>query len=106
LSEVQLREAGTCRALLDSFAQFVKPTDIVAGWGTYSLNLFAKAGGVLGEKLDVRAVGQRLMNKKLGALEVAAAAVGEPSEPLAQGRAGARLAALAQIVTHWRSTFA
>ena len=106
LTEEQLQTAGSRTALLESFAQFLRPTDIVAGWGTYSLNLFAQAGGVLGEKLDLRAVGQRLTNKKLGTLENAAAAVGAPAEPLARGRAGTRLAAMAHIVTHWRSTFA
>lgn len=105
LTEAQLRSGRPRSALLASFARWTRPTDILATWGYYTPNLFAAAGGTLSERLDLRAVGQRLLNKKLGSLETAAAAVGPPNEPLGHGRGGARLAALAQLVTHWRSTF-
>lgn len=99
LTEAQLRNAGSRSALLAAFAQFVKPTDIIGSWGTYSTKLFVAAGGSINERIDLRGVGQRLLNKKLGPLEESAV------EPLGFGRAGARLAALAQLVAEWRSTF-
>ena len=103
LAEEALLAAPPRRALLDAFARFARDGDIIAAWGHYSTNLFVAAGGTLGEHLDLRAVAQRLANKKLGGIEPYAASLGEPRAPLAAGRAGARLAALAQIVEHWRA---
>jgi DTW domain-containing protein YfiP len=99
LTEAQLQSAGSRDALLAAFAEFVKPTDIIGSWGTYSWKLFTAAGGTITERIDLRGVGQRLRNRKLGPLDESA------GEPLGLGRAGARLAALHQLVTSWRSTF-
>jgi DTW domain-containing protein YfiP len=106
LSEEQLRTAGTRASLLAAFAGFVRPTDVIASWGHYATNLFVEAGGELTDRLDLRALGHRLLNKKMGSLEDAAAAVGPPLAPLGHGRAGRRLAAVTQLVAHWRATFA
>ena len=90
--------------LLGAFAKFTRPADLIASWGHYSPNLFAAAGGGESERVDLRALGQRLANKKIGSLEDAAATVGPPESPIGKGRAGRRLAALAQLVRHWRAT--
>lgn len=105
LTEAQLRSGGTQTQLVDAFSQWMRPTDIVGSWGTYSPKLFIAAGGALRERIDLRYIGQRLTNKKLGSLEDAAAALG-PITPVGLGRGGARLAALAKLVEHWRSTYA
>jgi len=104
LTEAQLRAAPSRAALYEAFARFSRPTDIIGAWGHYATNLFRESGGTLGESIDLRATAQRLANKKLGSIEQFAAALGAPRTPLADGRAGSRLAALAQIVEHFQST--
>lgn len=99
LTEAQLRAAGPRSALLAAFAAFLKPTDVLGSWGSYTPKIFRAAGGILGDRIDLRHVGQRLTNKKLGPLDESSV------EPLGLGRAGARLAALAQLVADWRSNF-
>jgi DTW domain-containing protein len=105
LPEEALRSAGTRGSLLAAFSTFIRPTDVIASWGHYSTNLFIASGGALTERLDLRALGHRLTNKRMGSLETVAATVGPPVQPLGKGRAGIRLAALSQLVTHWRATF-
>lgn len=105
LDEHQIRVADRGAQLVAAFARFSRPTDIIASWGHYGPRLFLDAGGELGEVLDLRALAQRITNRKLGALEAAAATVGEPRAPLGKGRGGRRLAALVQLVEHWRTTF-
>lgn len=104
LAEELLRGGGTIAELLEAFGRFVRPADVVGAWGTYGLSLFTAAGGVLPEAIDLRAVGQRLMHRKLGTIETYAASIeGEaPALPLA-GRGGQRLAMLAKIVASWRA---
>jgi hypothetical protein len=99
LSEAAL--VGSRAALYEAFAKFLRPTDIVGAWGYYGLNLYEAA---LPERIDLRAVIQRVVNKKLGGIEPFAASLGAPMSPLGAGRGGARLAALAQIVSHYSST--
>jgi hypothetical protein len=103
LSEDALR--GGCRrtVLVEAFAQWSRPTDIAGAWGHYGLNLMAAAGGAVSERLDLRALAQRLANRKLGGLEDHAVSFGPVTEPLADGRAGVRLAALVQIIDRWRT---
>lgn len=105
LDEQTLLAAPPREALLAAFAQWLRPTDIVAAWGHYGFGLYTSGGGSLGEQLDLRALAQQLTNKKLGPLEAYAGSVGPPCPPLGQGRAGRRLAALAQVVEHLRATF-
>jgi DTW domain-containing protein len=94
--------AGSRGALFEAFAQFVKPTDIVAGWGHYATNLYASSGGTLGERFDIREIAQRLLNKKLGGIEQFGASLGLDVARIGHGRGGARLAALAGIVEYVR----
>lgn len=91
--------------LVEAFARWSRPTDIVASWGHYGPNLYAAAGGSIGERLDLRALAQQLTNKKLGPLEGYAESLGPPAAPLGAGRGGRRLGALVQIVEHLRATF-
>jgi DTW domain-containing protein YfiP len=89
--------------VIAAFNRWLRPTDIVATWGYYSPDLVLAAGGSLGERLDLRFTAQRLLHRRLGSLEDFAASLG-PSAPLAAGRAGRRLGALAQIVASWRAS--
>ena len=103
LSDEAVRGAPPLDVLLAAFTRFARPTDVFLAWGHYGPELFAKGGGVVPELIDMRAVAQRLANRKFGNLEAAAATVGPPRAPLATGRAGRRLAALAQLLEHWRA---
>ena len=103
LAEATLLAAPPRAALLAEFARFVRASDVIVAWGHYSPDLFAASGGVLpGERLDLRAEGQRLTNVKLGTLEEHAATLGGFSA-WAPGRGGRRIAALATVVHHLRA---
>jgi DTW domain-containing protein YfiP len=95
---------GESRArLLERFAAFLKPTDILCMWGHYAPSLYVANGGVLPEQsLDLRAAAQRLTNRKVGSLESFAATLGAPLAPITEGRAGRRIAMLVQLVRAWR----
>ncbi len=99
--------AGVPRSeLLAAFAGFLRPTDLVGAWGHFAPDLYRAAGGALPELVDLRAVAQRLVHRRIGSLDDFAATIGAPlgpARPLAPGRAGRRLAALAQIVGAWRA---
>ena len=97
--------AGIPRAeVLAEFARFLRPADIVGAWGHFAPDLFLAAGGTLPERVDLRAVAQRLVQRKVGGLDDFAASLGAPLPPLTAGRAGRRLAALARIVSTWRAS--
>ena len=103
LSEDALRTGHPRAVLVEAFAQWSRPTDIVGAWGHYGPNLLEASGGAIGERLDLRALAQRLANKKFGGLEDYAAALGPVTCPLIDGRAGERIAALVQIIGCWRA---
>ncbi len=88
--------------VLEAFARWSKPTDVIGTWGYYTPDLVIAAGASLpDERFDVRFVAQRMLHRRFGSLEALAKSVGPPTTPLAEGRAGRRLSALAQIVTSW-----
>jgi DTW domain-containing protein len=97
--------AGISRAeLFARFAAFTQASDIACAWGHYGLSLVTGAGGTLpGDPVDLRAAAQRFTNKKIGAVEDFARAFAPAPRPMTAGRAGRRLAMLAQIVDGWRA---
>ena len=103
LDEARLRGGGARADLLAGFAAFLRPTDLVCSWGSYTPRLFLASGGTLPEpRLDLRTAAQRLTAEKLGPLEAYAARFEPPEGPLPDGRAGARLGMLASILYGWR----
>ena len=104
LAEAALAGAAPRGELLARFARFVRPTDVVCAWGYYGIDLLLGSGGALpAERIDLRAEAHRLSNRKLGSLEAYAQTLGAPPAPLTAGRAGRRLAMLAQIARAWRA---
>jgi hypothetical protein len=103
LPEPLLRGADPRRELLAAFARFLRPTDVVGSWGHFAPDLFRAAGGSLPELVDLRAVAQRLVQRRTGSLDDFARSIGPVMPPLARGRAGRRLAALGQLVAAWRA---
>lgn len=100
---------GSQRALVEAAAAFFRPGDVVCSWGHHSANLLAKTGAPMpAERLDLRASLQRLRNVKIGTLEdvgaalAAARGLGVELPAAAPGRAGHRLAVLAELLRSWR----
>jgi DTW domain-containing protein YfiP len=100
--------AGAPRAeLFERFAAWSRPGDVVAAWGHYGARLFAAAGGTLpsADRIDLREAARRFGQRKVGTLEEYAAACTADAlpAPLPDGRAGARLGAILQILHAWRA---
>ena len=103
ISIAQMRAGATRAELFARFAEFLTPSTVICAWGYYATDLFTVAGGTLpAERIDLRAVAHRLLNRKVGRLEDYAATLGPAPAPLGLGRAGRRLAMLAQIIATWR----
>jgi tRNA-uridine aminocarboxypropyltransferase len=102
LAEDRIRQGGSRAELFAAFAKFMRPSDLMCTWGHYAPSLFSASGGLLPvERLDLRAAAQKYTNRKVGSLESYVATIG-PSAPLTEGRAGRRIAMLAEIVRAWR----
>lgn len=110
LDEATLLGAGPREALIAAAEAFFQPGDVVCGWGHHSANLLTTAGATMpAERLDLRAALQRLRNAKIGTLEEVGrglAAERDPAmeslSPVGPGRAGKRLAVLAELLRSWR----
>ena len=99
LTSAQLAAGMTIEELVDRFAAFVRPTDVVCAWGHGAATLLDAHRGVLpAARLDLRLVAQRSTRRKVGDLETYAGEVA----PLAPGRGGRRIAMLAALVRGWR----
>jgi DTW domain-containing protein YfiP len=104
LSEAALRGGTPRSALFEALGRFLRPSDLLCAWGHYSFNLATTSGAVWGhDRIDLRAHAHALLHRKLGSLEAYAATIGPPPAPLTAGRAGRRLAMLAQIVRAWHA---
>ncbi len=97
LSPAQLAAGMTHAALVDAFAAFVRPTDLLCAWGPRAPALFA-AHGPLPATLDLEAIARRYSRAKIRSLEAFAG----PTAALAAGRGGRRLAMLAALLRTWR----
>ncbi len=86
--------------LLARWHAFLRPSDVICAWGSYSLKLVRESGGQIGEdRIDLRALSAALDSRRPGGLEdhaVRLALVGEPA--FARGRAGVRVRLLEAIV--------
>ncbi len=100
LTAAQLAAGMTTEELVDRFAAFVRPTDVMCTWGDHTATLLGARKGVLPDaRLDLRQVAQRYTKRKLGGLETFAGEV----TPLGLGRGGRRLAMLASLLRTWRN---
>lgn len=85
-------------ALLAAWSDFVRPTDVIGWWGSYTAQLFTRIGGALGTQVDLRCSARQYTNARLGPLEAYVAQLGLPEPaPLGRGRAGRRIAQMAAI---------
>jgi DTW domain-containing protein len=73
---------------------FVRPSDLLLGWGFYASERLVAEGLSLPERLDLRELSRRQLRRKTGEVAACANALGAlVPEPWARGRAGERLAA-------------
>jgi len=102
LPDARLLAGDPLGDVVAAFARFVRPTDVIGAWGHHGLDLLRDAGGPTLERIDLRATTQRYLHRKLGSLEDFAATLGD-TPPLGDGRAGRRIAALAQVIANLRA---
>lgn len=77
---------------------FVRPNDLLLGWGFYASERLVAEGTSLPERLDLRDLSRRQLRRKTGEVAACAAALGaELPKPWAHGRAGERLAAAVAV---------
>lgn len=79
---------------------FLRETDLLTGWGYFSLNLLRDAELELRPALDLRPAVARLLKRRAGGIEAAAKLLGSvhAGAPVAPGRAGVRTEALVRVV--------
>ena len=90
------------------WAAFLRPGDLIASWGHFSLNLAREAQLELRPIVDLRHPTLRVLARKPGGIDAAARLLGKemPGAPLGEGRAGLRLEALARILEALRERLA
>jgi len=103
VDEARLRAGGTPAQLLDAWSAFIRPTDVVCGWGTYGPRLLKALGGSFGASfVDIRSAAHVMASAKMGTIDAYFDPFGitPPTEDEIHcaGRAGLRLAQLAALV--------
>lgn len=84
---------------LRRFESFLRPTDLLAGWGHHSLGLLKGAGAPNLPWLELRSAVTQVLNSRTQGLEDAVDQLrSNPKEIWALGRAGRRIVALERIV--------
>lgn len=105
IAEDAIARGASLAELHRAWRGFVRAEDVVCSWGHYEANLFVKSGGFLPEaRLDLRHVARDVARGRVGTLgETALRSGAEPAPPIAGvvGRAGRKLAGIADIVGAW-----
>jgi hypothetical protein len=100
VSEEALRTGEPVERALDRFEAFLRPSDVLVGWGVYWWNLLRAERAFEREIIDLRRPAADVLRGKAGGPEDGAARLGaEGLTPWAQGRAGRRLAAIAHVAS-------
>ncbi len=102
LSAARLAGGGTVEAWRRSWAEFLRPDDLLVQWGSFYTNLAGAEGLLLPRRrIDLRGeLTQSSVRPRGGTLEECVARLGAPVTPLGlDGRGGYRLAALLGLVT-------
>lgn len=102
LSAEQLREGEPRAAAIERFRSFVRPDDLLVGWGRYCHDLLTREQLELPAFFDVRARLCQLNAGRPGSVEACAARLARPL-PEGRGRAARRLEAVAAVVEAARS---
>jgi len=79
-------------AFLARFHAFVRPSDVLAGWGYFWSQALASEGVTLPEQIDLRLVARQHLRERTGDVLDCAQKLGIPATPWAAGRTGRRAA--------------
>lgn len=83
----------------ERWAQFLRPTDLLCGWGHYGSELLRVEGAPVPDRVDLRRVALDLLKGRPGDVVRCAAVLGETLDaPWVEGRTGLRLTALAAVL--------
>jgi DTW domain-containing protein YfiP len=98
VSPEQVRAGESFSDFCARWQAFVRPSDLLLGWGFYASERLAAEGVALPERLDLRTLARRQLRKKTGEVAACASELGAPvPEAWAQGRAGERLSAAVAV---------
>jgi hypothetical protein len=90
--------------LAAALRQVVRDGDVVVHWGPNAPRLLAATGAWAGETLDLRHVLRVLESRRTGTVERTCQERGVVLDPpVARGRAGRRVAAIAALARHLRT---
>lgn len=82
------------------WAAFLRPADVLCGWGYYASELLLREGAPVPERLDLRLAASRYFRSRPGTVESCAAKFSKPAPARwVVGRTGSRLAALSGIAS-------
>ncbi len=99
LTAAELRAGERVDAALARWHAFLRPTDLLCGWGAFTAGLLRDIGDDERVTFDLRDAATRELRRRPGGVESAAAVLADGAVPEAwtRGRAGQRIAALAAI---------
>jgi DTW domain-containing protein len=94
----RVNEGQSWASFSEAWQAFVRPDDVLCGWGFFASEVLRRDGAAMPERLDLRSRLRQLLKSKLGDASQAAAFLHEPiSEPWVAGRTGVRLAGLTSV---------
>lgn len=86
-------------AFAERWAAFLRPTDLLCGWGWYASEALRAEGAVLPERMDLRVVAMNSLKRKPSDVTGCAELLGQQvDEPWVMGRTGVRLAGLRAVL--------
>lgn len=91
-----LERAPQRELVLHQWREFLRPDDVLVGWGSFCLGLLEQEGPVDHRFINLRSVMAHVSKERPGAVEARAAALGV-ALPAGQGRAARRLLALGAV---------
>lgn len=99
MSEAELLAGETLEAARQRWADFLRPADVLCGWGSFTAEQLTAEALATGEWLDLRTLAAQRLKTSPGAPPAAAQALGAaPVEPASGRRAERTVSQLAQIV--------
>jgi len=98
LSAERVESAASFSAFLERWHAFVRPTDVLAGWGYFWSESLAREGVAVPEHLDLRLVARQHLKERTGDVLDCAEKLGAPGPVAwAPGRTGRRAAGAAAV---------
>jgi tRNA-uridine aminocarboxypropyltransferase len=99
LPEARFLAGEPVASALARFAAFLRPGDLLCGWGPYAVGLLRVEGAPLRDFADLRLACARSLGRRPGGVEQAVRLLGQEALPASagEGRAGRRLGCLLEV---------